>query len=670
MKIFISFSIICLFLIGCTSKSPKEEVVSFYSFYGKYVSADKTKDNLLIANIYKKNSWETFIINNITGNKYTIKTLDNNYVCVDTLKNNCLIANKKTITKESVFEILFDKKYDYITIKAFNSKYVSIIYDSILTANSINKPIVSSLYIDKKKDTIFNSNFDNFQLIFLSNALLLIFLSILLFHFKKDINLSLFLLVLGGISLRIFAVFLTPYLNIWDERFHALVAKNMIENPFKPMLYTNPILPYDIGLWDNNHIWLHKQPFFLWQIALSFKLFGINEFVIRIPSLLMSSILIIIIYRIAKLTTNIKAAYYAALLYTCSFYTIELVSGTISTDHNDLAFAFYITMSIWAWTEFYYSKQKKWIFFIGLFAGLSILNKWLTGLLVYSGWGLVILFDPKQRKVIGKYIEILYSLIITLIVVFPWQLYILHKFPIESKYEFEYNTKHLFEAVEGHGGNFFFHFNETLNIYGLHFLIIFTSIILLYKVLNKIEYKIAFYTYIILIYLFFSIVATKMYSFTYCISALIYIALGGMIFLILDINAISKKYQIKTIYINIFKTITLSVICYFGLKIDKIQDNHNYNQIFKSNLIPLNIIHTPLYKKLNKIIPNNTYVIFNVPESEDICIMFYSGITAYDFPITLEIYKNLKKRNIKMATFDKGNLPEFIKKDKEVFIIN
>ncbi len=39
-------------------------------------------------------------------------------------------------------------------------------------------------------------------------------------------------------------------LHDWDERYHALVAKNMIEQPFKPMLYKNPVLPYDYKDWD------------------------------------------------------------------------------------------------------------------------------------------------------------------------------------------------------------------------------------------------------------------------------------------------------------------------------------------------------------------------------------------------------------------------------------
>lgn len=73
---------------------------------------------------------------------------------------------------------------------------------------------------------------------------------------------------------------------------------------------------------------------------------------------------------------------------------------------------------------------------------------------------------------------------------------------------------------------------------------------------------------------------------------------------------------------------------------------------------------------MDKLLPENNYVIFNAPKNEAVCIMFYSGFTAYDSPITMEIYKDLKKRNIKIASFDNGDLSDFIKNDTAVFIIN
>ena len=110
-----------------------------------------------------------------------------------------------------------------------------------------------------------------------------------LFAYRKSkFKWALILLITGGFLLRLF-VATDDFLHPWDERYHALVAKNMISSPFVPKLYDNPVLSYDYTNWTGNHIWVHKQPFPLWLMAASMKVFGTNEVAIRIPSLLLST---------------------------------------------------------------------------------------------------------------------------------------------------------------------------------------------------------------------------------------------------------------------------------------------------------------------------------------------------------------------------------------------
>lgn len=80
----------------------------------------------------------------------------------------------------------------------------------------------------------------------------------------KD-NIRLISILIIGFVLRISAILIDPFLHPWDERFHALVARNMIDNPFVPILRVNPITTnFDPNMWCCNHIWLHKQPLFMW----------------------------------------------------------------------------------------------------------------------------------------------------------------------------------------------------------------------------------------------------------------------------------------------------------------------------------------------------------------------------------------------------------------------
>ena len=54
----------------------------------------------------------------------------------------------------------------------------------------------------------------------------------------------LILLLVGGLLLRV-RLSADIGLHKWDERFHALVAKNVIADPLEPTLYSHPALPYD-----------------------------------------------------------------------------------------------------------------------------------------------------------------------------------------------------------------------------------------------------------------------------------------------------------------------------------------------------------------------------------------------------------------------------------------
>src|SRR5690606_2197726 len=80
------------------------------------------------------------------------------------------------------------------------------------------------------------------------------------FRYKKW---GILLLCVGSGLLAYFMASLDPFLNLWDEQQHALVAKHMADRPFYPTLYDRPLIGYDYKMWIANHVWIHKQPLFL-----------------------------------------------------------------------------------------------------------------------------------------------------------------------------------------------------------------------------------------------------------------------------------------------------------------------------------------------------------------------------------------------------------------------
>lgn len=356
-------------------------------------------------------------------------------------------------------------------------------------------------------------------------------------YIRKNTESELFLLLLTGLALRLLMASVDPFLQDWDERFHALVAKNLINHPLQPMLRVSPIMPYKMENWCCNHIWVHKQPLFLWQMALSMTIFGINEIAIRLPSVIMGAINIYFIYDIAKKwTQDTKVAYLAALLFTVSYYQLELTSGNFALDQNDLTFAFYVTAGIWAFVRYLHDKKQAyfWSILVGVFVGCAVLNKWLTGVLVFGTWGLYELLASNRKFDFETWKPLILSVLTSLLVFVPWQLYILKNYPLESSLMYEHNRRHIFEVLDNHHGSIWFHLNQMRTTYGqllLVFLPIGVYSILSNKLLNH-KLSISLLATVVIIYSFFSfVVQTKMPAFTFPVNALIWTVIAaGIIF--------------------------------------------------------------------------------------------------------------------------------------------
>lgn len=504
--------------------------------------------------------------------------------------------------------------------------------------------------------------FSNIQLLHFYTSVCIIITSLILFQGGKT-KISILLLFSGVFLLGMFMGLLDPYLLYWDEQYHALVAKNMMENPFKPMLIKNPVIPYTHEIWIGNHIWLHKQPLFLWMISLSFKTFGISAWAVRFPSILMHALMVFLIYRIGTIIHSKKLGFYAAFIFSFSYYLIELMIGAQVCDHNDMAFVFFVTASFWAWFEYKNSNNRYWIILIGLFSGSAILVKWLVGLLIYLGWGITLIAD-KDRFKIKKYIPLIISLMITVFVALPWQLYIIRAFPIESAYEYSYNTRHFFEIIEDHGGNWDFHFQKLNVLYGklvlIPWLLSFGFVFLLIRVKNT-KYKIVLAASVIAIYLFYSLAATKMTSFGLTVS---FIAFLSLALLFIEIEKLTSRWcKFKQISL-VLSTILLLWFSYVNFDFNTLHKKHT---LMEPHNNPMRVIKTKelnLIQALPRIVPDTSYVIFNTPFYANIQIMFFTDyMAAYDFIPNEQHCRDLIKQNINFIVLDnrQTEMPEYLK---------
>ena len=570
-----------------------------------------------------------------------------------------------------------------ISLHLLNAGFFGTIFQSLhgyfLQTESNDLPI-NKTKIDKESEAVDPqksqskrfSYFSFTQIIPLITGLIIIFFSVIIFQYSDHKRLSIVLLLLGGFSVRLFTALLNPNLEFWDEQFHALVAKNMMENPFVPMLYKNPVIPYNETSWISGHVWLHKQPLFLWQMAFSMKIFGVNTFALRLPSVIMSTILILFIFRIGQITIGKTAGYYSALFFSLSNFILEISAGAIHTDHNDVAFLFYIGASIWAWVEYESASNSKrknaFLILIGIFVGCSVLVKWLTGFLVFSGWGLSVLLIKERRTKWVHYKNMLTSMLVAMIIFIPWQIYIINTFPVISKFEFSLNSRHFFEVIENHGGDFFWHFNMMNEIYGIpYFLLLFFLVILIKSITNNI-YKISFLTIVVIIYTFFSLAATKMVAFTLPASIILYLAIGVAFEKYLKVLILNPEYFNRKIFHVVYTTILIGVLSGLNLNIEKIQEKHTLWKKDESSLLYQRLRTTPMVKNLsNQYGISKEYIIFNCRQEDNVPIMFFNDIVAaYNKIPSQETCINLKRDGYKIAIFDNGNLPTYIENDSEI----
>lgn len=509
------------------------------------------------------------------------------------------------------------------------------------------------------RKNLFEGNLPNKAVLLISISFL--FYLVLIFNFfteKKLVSPKLkYLLILISHSLIAYlAISAFDFLHLWDECFHALVGKNLTTSPTVPMLYKEECIFYS-NLWSDTTIWLHKQPLFLYQIAASLKLFGLSVFSVRLPSAILMSICGVMIYRMGKLLFNDLSGIIGSFLFCFSLYKMQLLMGMKSTDHNDLAFLFYITASIWAFLEYQNKQSKKYFVAIFIFSAFAVLNKWLLGFLVYYLWGLIILFKNKKLFSIWQAARpMLMNFAFSVLLVLPWQVYIWTQFPEKARFEFDQINKHLFEVVEDHSGNWDFHFLLSDQHYGLNFLLITLCTGLSYFAIKEKNKHLALIIVIFSVYGFFTFAQTKMESFTFILSPFIFIMIAASLVLLykwaLDFKP-DRIILVNSAFVFLILMTVLNTISFGSLESIYSPKSNNYIHLAME-------VEQEKLKRLS-IDDHGHSILFNCKYVNRIPAMFYNDdLIAY---MDIPIYQFMEKNNCgnrKILIFDNGEIPENI----------
>ena len=128
----------------------------------------------------------------------------------------------------------------------------------------------------------------------------------------------------------------------YDEGYYAQAAQNMAE-------HGDWVTPYADGI-----RFLEKPPLLYWLTAISFKIFGINEFALRLPTALAVIAIVWIVMLMALRAFNKRAAFIAGL---CTAFCVGTYLFTRETLH-DVWLVLFITLAIYAFHKWYSDSSR------------------------------------------------------------------------------------------------------------------------------------------------------------------------------------------------------------------------------------------------------------------------------------------------------------------------
>src|SRR6202007_819979 len=129
----------------------------------------------------------------------------------------------------------------------------------------------------------------------------------------------------------------------------------------------------------------HK-PLAFWLMIFSFETFGLSEFSVRIPSILLSTLAVYFTYGITKRLYGKKTGLIAAFFHAINGLIIEMCAGRTATDHYDTLFLVFIEGAIYFAILQIEKRKLIYSLIIGLFIGCAILTKWLPAFIVFPVW--------------------------------------------------------------------------------------------------------------------------------------------------------------------------------------------------------------------------------------------------------------------------------------------
>jgi 4-amino-4-deoxy-L-arabinose transferase len=270
------------------------------------------------------------------------------------------------------------------------------------------------------------------------------------------------------------------YLGKWDERYHAVVARHLMDHPLEPTLFEHPLHQVPPERWLESRVWLTHPTLAMQLMALSMSIFGVGEFAMRVPSLLVSTLAVFLTFLLGKRLLGASGGLVAAGFHAWHESAVLWAGGLRSADHVDTLMAFFVELGVlaalWAADADDPPRPSRWgrAVLVGGITGLAFLTKEAAALVCPAVFFFALLAALARRRdgrSLRRWISVIalpgLACAVAVLVVLPWYLHLARAFPQEFAWLRGRSIRYFLEPVDKHAGSWTWHIANVTYDYGL-----------------------------------------------------------------------------------------------------------------------------------------------------------------------------------------------------------
>lgn len=188
-----------------------------------------------------------------------------------------------------------------------------------------------------------------------------------------------------------------------DSAFYAKIAKNIIS--------TGGWLTMHYG--DASTI-IDKPPLVMWIIAISFKLFGVNEFAVNFWHSICAFLIVIFTYKLAREIFNGYTAFLSSLVLATSAQFFYQARSPL----QDVPLTLFILLSVYSYVLFEKRSNTGYFYLSSLFVSLAVLTKGPVGFVLPAIT--LIIYSVIGKKKFPSTTHIFFAALLFLLITLPW----------------------------------------------------------------------------------------------------------------------------------------------------------------------------------------------------------------------------------------------------------